>query len=177
MPKKIVVAIDGSNHAWRALDLAADMAKAHGASLLLLHVVGDRELSDDERRLVEVEHLAALRRDSELGRLIDNRGDAELVVPRVLARLHDAETAALAAIGQRLLDEARERARAKAAKIEDAVLGSGEPAHVIVDTTHERGADQIVMGARGRGGVSGLILGSVSQKVIHLADCPVTVVK
>lgn len=49
------------------------------------------------------------------------------------------------------------------------------PARAILDAADE-GADLIVMGSRGRGGLKGLLLGSVSQKVVHHAPCPVVVV-
>lgn len=54
----------------------------------------------------------------------------------------------------------------------------GEPAaETIVRVARESGADQIVMGARGLGRLRGLMLGSVTTQVVHLANVPVTLVK
>ena len=54
-------------------------------------------------------------------------------------------------------------------------LSPGAP-HMIADTARELGADAIVAGTRGHGPVSGLLLGSVTQRLLHIAPCPVLVV-
>jgi nucleotide-binding universal stress UspA family protein len=53
----------------------------------------------------------------------------------------------------------------------------GEIAPTIVDFAREHDCSLIIMGARGLGTVAGLLLGSVTQRVIHLTDLPVVVVK
>jgi nucleotide-binding universal stress UspA family protein len=56
-------------------------------------------------------------------------------------------------------------------------IGVGEEAETIARYAKEKGCDQIVMGTRGLGSVSNLLLGSVATKVIHLAPVPVLLVK
>jgi len=88
---------------------------------------------------------------------------------------------------QSILDDFRENAEAV---VRDAVAETerlqpsvqcegtaleGQPADVLL---HEaRDASLIVVGNRGRGGFSSLLLGSVSQQVVHHAPCPVLVVR
>ncbi len=50
----------------------------------------------------------------------------------------------------------------------------GFPAKELVEASH--GADLVVVGSRGGGGFSRLMLGSVSSQVVEHADCPVVVV-
>ena len=53
----------------------------------------------------------------------------------------------------------------------------GDPAETIAKVAREQACDLIVMGTRGLGTVTGVLLGSVATKVIHLSDRPVLLVK
>jgi nucleotide-binding universal stress UspA family protein len=57
------------------------------------------------------------------------------------------------------------------------VLEEGDPGFVVAGFAKEGGYDQIILGTRGLSDFKGLILGSVSHKVLHYAQCPVTLVK
>jgi nucleotide-binding universal stress UspA family protein len=54
---------------------------------------------------------------------------------------------------------------------------AGRAAPIIVATAREHDAGAIVMGSHGRGDLTALLLGSVTHKVIHLADRPVLIVR
>ena len=57
------------------------------------------------------------------------------------------------------------------------VYREGDPAGEIVKAAKEHNADIIVMGSRGHGQIGGLILGSVSERVLHAAHGPVLIVR
>lgn len=56
-------------------------------------------------------------------------------------------------------------------------VGVGDEADIVCKYAKEKGCDQIVMGTRGMGSVSNLLLGSVATKVIHLSTVPVLLVR
>jgi nucleotide-binding universal stress UspA family protein len=55
-------------------------------------------------------------------------------------------------------------------------LEFGDPAHIIAKVAAERGIDLIVMGTHGRTGLSHFLVGSVAEKVVRHAHCPVLAV-
>ncbi|HTP21307.1 MAG TPA: universal stress protein [Solirubrobacteraceae bacterium] len=50
------------------------------------------------------------------------------------------------------------------------------PAHAVADVARTTSADLIVMGTRGHSAIGGLIIGSVTTRLLHIAPCPVLVV-
>lgn len=83
--------------------------------------------------------------------------------------------------------ELRREGRALLAQVEDSAGGIdiasvhhvriGRPADEIAACAAELGCDAIVMGTRGNSPMTGLLLGSVATRVVHLAQLPVTLVK
>ena len=53
----------------------------------------------------------------------------------------------------------------------------GDPADEIVKIAKNEDADLLVIGSRGLGSITGVLIGSVSQKIVHEASCPVMIVK
>jgi len=98
---------------------------------------------------------------AELRRLADMQGDL---------------SKALESEASQILDRAQKRVRRRgitAAKLQSAW---GDPAQAIIDAVQREKADILVVGRRGRSRLSGLLLGSVSQKLTSLAPCKVMVV-
>jgi len=147
---RILVAVDGSEHALRAVDMAADLALHYQIPLAVVQVrpnLGAGQIPLDMAAYEQLEHL------------------------------YQAESGLLDSAARRIAEDAAERARRAGAPTVEVIVDVGDPASTIVRLTHELGADLIVMGRRGRGDLGGLMLGSVSHKVGHLAECAVLTVR
>lgn len=151
MIKKILAAIDGSEHAWRALDLAADLAKQHGAQLIMLHVVPVEPISEALRAFAEAEQMPV---EEEEGRYR-------------LARM----------MGDQLTRSAEARVRDKGLSEIVGRTAEGKPADQILEVAGSEDVDMIVMGSRGVSDARALLLGSVSHKVANHAACTCVMVK
>ena len=127
MFQTIVLALDGSEGADRAVPTAAELAERDGARIIVAHA---------QTRSVETEINAHLAR--QIGDLQARNIDTEVVIARSVVE--------------------------------------GREADAIAQIAHDRDADVIVIAGRGRSPFVGAILGSVTQRLLHVADSPVLVV-
>jgi nucleotide-binding universal stress UspA family protein len=139
--QRIVVGIDGSQGARRALEWAVAEAKLRDAHLVVVHA------------WLEPAAVA-------VGSVISAGG----VEPEVFEETAERTVAeVLGAVDTTGLPQG----------IESHVI-AGAPARSLLDAA--RDADLVVVGSRGLGGFTGLLLGSVSQQVAHHATCPVVII-
>ncbi|MDH5750454.1 MAG: universal stress protein [Rhodospirillales bacterium] len=176
MFKKILVAVNDSEYADKAADLAVDMAKVHGAELVAVHVTTFKPLTKEEMRLGEAEYADEVIRDLDVDSTLQYRGRIGGAAERIFRRHGGAGLRIHLAMGQQLMDALHSRAMAKGVSKMEPVITDGDPAESILRVAKEHGADLIVIGSRGMSEIKGLLSGSVSQKVMRLAECPCLVV-
>jgi nucleotide-binding universal stress UspA family protein len=139
--QRIVVGIDGSQGARRALEWAVAEAKLRDAHLVVVHA------------WLEPAAVA-------VGSVITAGG----VEPELFEETAERTVAnVLGAVDTTGLPQG----------IESHVV-AGTPARALLDMAKD--ADMVVVGSRGLGGFTGLLLGSVSQQVAHHATCPVVII-
>ena len=97
-------------------------------------------------------------------------GEIYVVPPPALQK--DVNDAARKQLDDRLTDN-----DPKPLPVERVVVTSNAPAASIVSYAKEAGIDLIVMGTHGRGPMAHLVMGSVAERVVRLAPCPVLVVR
>jgi len=57
------------------------------------------------------------------------------------------------------------------------IVESGHPVTVILEQIKKENIDLVIMGSHGYGAIAGSVLGSVSQRVLQRASCPVLIIK
>lgn len=174
--QRIVVGVDGSAGSRAALAFASEEARLRQAELTVVHVY---------------------RASPRTGARHDEVFDIGLAVPVGFSRPHPPpdEAARRATMLRREEEFRRERSvteadagparqlieamlhdvqAAAAVRTTPLAIADAHPAEALIDVAAE--ADLLVVGSRGRGGFSGLLLGSVSQQCVTHARCPVIVV-
>lgn len=140
---KMLIAVDGSEHARRAVEAAARMARQGAGVEALLVNVREGPAYYGELPPFDFESIA---------RMLQEKQSSLLEAALAHARSHGLDNAATLA-------------------------AAGQPAQEIARLAAEHNVDGIVMGTRGMNALGGLLLGSVAQRVVHLASVPVMLVK
>jgi nucleotide-binding universal stress UspA family protein len=148
MFKHILLPTDGSKLSDRAVQRGIEFAKSIKAQVTSMHVV-------PEFRIVTDESFA-------------------MPLTADLKRRYDQEVRARAA---KMLDKIGERAKAAGVKHDSVVVCSDVPYQEIIDVGRKHKCDLIMMASHGRRGLSGLLLGSETAKVLTHSKIPVLVVR
>ncbi|PMR72017.1 universal stress protein [Halomonas heilongjiangensis] len=80
-------------------------------------------------------------------------------------------------VGRQLITRAAEAAREQGAPRVETQLAQGDPVRTILSEARKHHVDAIVMGSRGLSDLQGFVVGSVSHKVSHAAECTVITVR
>ena len=158
MYKKILAAMDNSPMGKTVFERALSLAKASQADLMLLHVLSGEE----ENSPLPIPALA--------GEIYWAPG-AEIDLERWQEQWASYES------------ECLETLQARAAKANQAEVNTefrqvaGSAGRTICQLARTWGTDLIILGNRGRSGLTELVLGSVSNYVLHHASCSVLVLK
>jgi nucleotide-binding universal stress UspA family protein len=147
MYQNLLVATDGSQLSERAVDHAVALAGALGSTLVAFYVSPDYPVPAYSEGMVY-----------------------EPVGREEYERLANAEA-------KRILAAAQAKAEAAGVPCRTATVIGGAPWEAILKAASDHGCDAIVMASHGRRGVSALLLGSETQKVLTHSRLPVTVVR
>ncbi|MDP5240342.1 universal stress protein [Uliginosibacterium sp. 31-16] len=139
--RKILLAVDGSEHSDKAVQFVVDFCREHGPLEIHLLTVEPKPEGWQTHGM-----------------------EAEAIKAQLKMHCHAVQQSAHA-----LLQDAGLNAQAH--------FREGNAAETIVLEAGKLGCDVIVMGSRGLGAFSGITLGSVTRKVLHLAQTPVVCVK
>ncbi|MBI5586516.1 MAG: universal stress protein [Deltaproteobacteria bacterium] len=157
MLSRVLVAVDGSPYSLRAALLAANILNREiPATLTLMYVAkaaGNLDWFHFQGPLSDLDQVAA-----------EERSALEQAFQK----------------GQEVMKDARsvcsDLLKDKPIQVET-VVHFGDPAEQIIDFTEKRQYDLVILGCRGVGPLRGVIIGSVSQKVLHNTRSPVLIVK
>ena len=89
----------------------------------------------------------------------------------------DLQESKIATLVNKRLDETEVKAKGLGIKEIVKITRFGSPYQEILNVANEKAVDLIVMGTHGRSGIAHFLIGSVTEKVIRTAPCPVLVVR
>lgn len=160
----VLVATDFSETALQAFGYAVEEASFHQAKLTLLHVLSPHSVTD----VYYTSGSPEPPRPTNVDPLVDARLTSQGPPESTVVRSDPAEHA---------LTRLRELMPESFRGVWDVEVARGQPADAIVRFAQERNVDLIVMGTHGRTGLQHVFLGSVAEKVVRQATCPVLTVR
>jgi nucleotide-binding universal stress UspA family protein len=155
--KRVLVALDSSEQSEQVLEQALEQSQAPGSHLLIVHVL-QLDIQVETNPLIGLGTLADTGMYSTLQRLKQERYDQEITKVNTWVQQYE------------------QRALEKGISTEVMCL-LGTPGQQICDRAKEWKADLIVLGRRGVQGIREVVLGSVSNYVLHHAPCSVLIVQ
>lgn len=164
----VLVAVDGSEHAYKAVEVASSIALLYGAKLQILHVllksasVEQLLAQGDPEKLSQTSREFLYEREAHYGPAWAL--DLGLSTTKPAKQL-------FTEIGEQVLVAARRIAERNGLATVHTHIDKGDPASCIIACAKKEKADIIVVGDRGLGEVKGMLVGSVSNKVQQLAPC------
>ena len=172
--KSILVAVDGSASARKALELAAQLSKSTEGDLLIATITTRRPLTAAE--LEEGDDEPGLHPMVVESAFATSPGETYSPVLERSPATPASDYVHLAA-AQRLVAAAAFNARQAGAPSVQTIIETGDPADEILRIVKSRAPDLVVVGSRGLGKRAERLLGGVSQKIMRDAPCPVLVVE
>jgi nucleotide-binding universal stress UspA family protein len=177
---RILVPTDFSRGSERAWEMAQRMAADFGAELILLHVLPATPLNMD--MLLEAEErqaeLRSLQAEHQLG--IPRADEPSAPAARVFEGPFTTKTllefSAAGRAWAEMLEAWATKGHRVGAKVR-IVLRVGAPYQEIVTEAEESKVDLVLLATHGRGEIHRLLVGSVADRVIRMAPCPVLTVK
>lgn len=170
--EKILVPIDGSEHALRALDSAIQMAKTSKGKISLISVC---EIPQ-ETTIDASGGGISLRAGQEISDMYRVHGAELRVASTMNPAAYSDVIKCMREANKQLLADAEKKVKAEGVQVET-LAREGNVIEEILKAASEGKYNIIVMGSRGLSRVKELTLGSVSEGVMRHAPCPVLVVK
>jgi len=173
----LLVAVDGSEHASKALLVAAALARQSNADVIVLYVTEEKSVTKAMRQGIEIEYadeIASRMKAVDFNRPIPDESQYARTmishstnISHIVNSLH----------GEIILRKAVSELHDKGVKSIKPIQLEGDPADRIIEASEQYKVDTLVMGCRGVGKLTGIVLGSSSQSVAHRAKCSVVIVK
>jgi nucleotide-binding universal stress UspA family protein len=175
MIKTIVVGVDGSAESEKALALTAEIATKHAAELVIVHALlantGVDALRAIANRLGFIGDIEPQLEQAVLQPLVVPEAGTIAPTPVIVV---SSET--LRRFGELVLVACERSASTAGAQVSTRLVNA-DPLTALLDAVKMNKADLLAVGNRGMGRLEGLLLGSVSQKIVQEAPCPCLIVR